>query len=163
MGANDGERQRSELSKNIIYLSRLHHQRVDALMEESELRGELSGCGQVPVLMELRRHGRMSQRQLAEKIRVTPATISGMLKRMERMGLIQRVTDPEDARVTLVSLTDLAYDKSRQAIWIFEEVDEKMAEGLTDEEFTLAMRLIRRMQQNLGGRPPQNEDEGERT
>ena len=35
MGANDGERQRSELSKNIIYLSRLHHQRVDALMEES--------------------------------------------------------------------------------------------------------------------------------
>ena len=51
----------------------------------------------------------------------------------------------------------------RQAIWIFEEVDEKMAEGLTDEEFTLAMRLIRRMQQNLGGRPPQNEDEGERT
>ena len=105
----------------------------------------------------------MSQRQLAEKIRVTPATISGMLKRMERMGLIQRVTDPEDARVTLVSLTDWGYDKSRQAIRIFEEVDEKMAEGLTDEEFTLAMRLIRRMQQNLGGRPPQNEDEGERT
>ena len=37
MGANDGERQRSELSKNIIYLSRLHQQRLDALMKESQI------------------------------------------------------------------------------------------------------------------------------
>jgi DNA-binding MarR family transcriptional regulator len=159
MVANDEERVRSELGKGVIYLSRLHRQRVDALMEERDPRREMSGCGQIPVLMELRHHGQLSQRQLAEKIRVTPATISGTLKRMERMGLIRRTADQQDARVTQVTLTDLGHEKSRQAISIFEEVDEQMAEGLSEQEFSMALSLIRRMQQNLGGRPPRDEEE----
>ena len=62
-------------------------------------------------------------------------------------------------RVTQVTLTDLGHEKSRQAISIFEEVDEQMAEGLSEQEFAMALSLIRRMQQNLGGRPPRDEEE----
>ena len=36
-------------------------------------------------------HGEMAQRRLAEEIRVTPATVCGTLKRMERAGLIERI------------------------------------------------------------------------
>lgn len=44
------------------------------------------GAGQVPILMELQRHGEMTQSALAEHVHVTPATMSGTLKRMERDG-----------------------------------------------------------------------------
>ena len=48
------------------------------------------GFGQAAILKVLSDHGEMAQRRLAEEIRVTPATVCGTLKRMERAGLIDR-------------------------------------------------------------------------
>jgi len=80
---------------------------VDEIAVDSGLLEETGlGSGQVPVLMELTRGGQLSQKELAERVHVTPATMSGLLKRMERSGFIRRTTDENDARVSLVELTE---------------------------------------------------------
>lgn len=56
------------------------------------------------ILEEHRRRG-MSQRELAEKMTSDPNTITSLLRRMERSGLIERRSDLRDKRARCVRLT----------------------------------------------------------
>ena len=138
--------ERVELVRQIIWLSRKHFQLNTAKLEDTGL-----GSGQIPVLLELERHGEMNQRALAEKVRVTPATISGMLKRMERAGFISRTADENDARVSLVRLTDEGRAQCEIAKRFFDETCCQMLEGLDSESLAQLKTLLTRIQDNLGG------------
>jgi len=71
------------------------------------------GVGQMPILLLLDERKTMTQRQIAEEIRVTPATICGTLKRMEKSGLVRRTADSGDGRVSCVSLTETGSECSK--------------------------------------------------
>ena len=76
---------RDEIATEIVHISRRLMQRTARAMESLNV-----GFGQAAILKVLSDHGEMAQRRLAEEIRVTPATVCGTLKRMERAGLIER-------------------------------------------------------------------------
>jgi len=44
--------------------------------------------------------------RIAELLHVHPSTLTGVLKRLERQGLIRRRSDPKDARRALVGITE---------------------------------------------------------
>lgn len=44
--------------------------------------------------------------RLAELLHLHPSTLTGILKRLERQGLLRRRADPQDARRSLLTLTD---------------------------------------------------------
>lgn len=138
--------ERVELVRQIIWLSRRHFQLCTSLLEETGL-----GSGQVPVLMELERHGELNQRELAEKTRVTPATMSGTLKRMEKAGFIQRTADENDARISRVRLTETGYAQCEKARSGFDSACHKILAGLDEESLALLKSLLTRIQDNLGG------------
>lgn len=54
-------------------------------------------------LATIERHGPLTPSRLAEIERVKRPTASRVLQRLEEEGLIERVTDPDDGRVALVS------------------------------------------------------------
>ncbi len=64
----------------------------------------------------LREHGplRLSQSELAERMSSDPNTIASLVRRMERQGLIQRHTPPEDRRAYDLVLQPAGYRKFRQ-------------------------------------------------
>ena len=107
------------------------------------------GVGQLPVLKLLGVHGIMTQRQLAAEIRVTPATICGTIKRMERAGLVQRSVDAEDGRVSCVSLTEAGQECYRQAVALSANSYCRMLEGFSEEERALLRDFVHRMGENL--------------
>ena len=72
---------RDEIATEIVHISRRLMQRTARAMESLNV-----GFGQAAILKVLSDHGEMAQRRLAEEIRVTPATVCGTLKRMERPG-----------------------------------------------------------------------------
>jgi DNA-binding MarR family transcriptional regulator len=47
----------------------------------------------------------VSQRDIAETLMLSAPTVTRMLQRMERSGLVERAADPDDARQTVVRLT----------------------------------------------------------
>lgn len=49
--------------------------------------------------------GRMTSKGLAEKVRLDPSTVAGILDRLEAKGLVVRKRDQSDRRVVLVDLT----------------------------------------------------------
>lgn len=135
-----------ELIRQMLWLARQHSQLNIARLEKYDL-----GIGQVAILLALERHGELNQRALAEHVRVTPATVSGTLKRMERAGYIRRTGDENDARVSLVRLTEEGEAQCAVAKRLFDETCCQMLEGMTPEDLTQFKRLLTRIQDNIGG------------
>ena len=79
----------------------LHHTRAHHLFETLGLYR-----GQPPVLFELWEQEGLTQKELAVRLGVTPATITKMLQRMEKAGFIQRKQDSGDQRISRVYLTE---------------------------------------------------------
>ena len=107
------------------------------------------GVGQLPILKLLDERATMTQRQLAEEVRVTPATICGTLKRMEKSGLVRREGDSGDGRVTCVSLTDAG---KRCCERLRTELDipyGRLFDGFSREELQRLYDFVERMGANL--------------
>lgn len=138
--------ERVEIIRQILWLSRKHFQLNTVQLEETGI-----GSGQIPVLLELERHGELNQRELAEKTRVTPATMSGTLKRMEKNGLIVRMADENDARISRVRLTEEGLIQCENAKRIFDATCYRMLEGLDEDSLAQLRSLLTRIQDNLGG------------
>lgn len=134
----------NQIASEIIHVARKLHQRSARAIENLNI-----GAGQLPILKVLSDSGTLTQRQIAEEIRVTPATICGTIKRMERSGLICRTASAEDARVSQVSLTEEGRRRSRQALQAIELPYGEMIEGFTGEECRLLRDFIHRIGENL--------------
>jgi MarR family transcriptional regulator, organic hydroperoxide resistance regulator len=57
------------------------------------------------VLRLIGRRGQAAPGDLAEILHVHPSSLTGVLRRLERAGLILRVTDPSDGRRAILTLT----------------------------------------------------------
>ncbi|MHB1355226.1 MAG: MarR family winged helix-turn-helix transcriptional regulator [Anaerolineae bacterium] len=121
-----------------------HHQRAHELLEIIGLYR-----GQPPVLYALWEQEGLTHRELAERLHITPATISRMLQRMEKTGFIRRRPDAKDQRVSRVYLTDAgrAIRIAVQAIWIQMEAD--TFTGFSSEELELLRSFLLRLRANL--------------
>ena len=89
-----------------------------------------------------------AQRDLAELLYISPASVANSLKSLERYGYIHREPG-QDARCNRIELTD----KGRQAVegcrTVFEEVTRQMLAGFTPEEQNQLLSFRRRMLHNL--------------
>lgn len=134
----------NSIAEEIIHVSRRLLQRGAQMMESINI-----GVGQVPILKLLSDNEVMPQRQIAEEIRVTPATICGTIKRMERAGLIQRSSNEHDGRVTCISLTDEGKSRTEQATQIIELSHRELLRGFSEAECRQMQGFLQRMGENL--------------
>jgi DNA-binding MarR family transcriptional regulator len=79
--------------------------------------------GQVALLVQIRRRPGIGVRELAALERISPAGMSGHVKRLERAGLVQRTADTGDLRRQGLSVTAagervLRSVRSRRTAWL---------------------------------------------
>jgi DNA-binding MarR family transcriptional regulator len=123
---------------------KLHHYNTHLMLRHQEVHQ-----GQPPLLFALSREDGQTHSELADKLRITPATVTVMLKRMEKNGLLIRRPDPQDQRKSRVFLTEkgrATLEEVRQALKISEN---HCFEGFTAEEKQILQQYILRMQANL--------------
>ncbi len=159
MHTNNSHDPKVKIIRQIIHLSRQHFQLCSSHLEETGI-----GSGQVPVLLELERHGELNQRELAEHTRVTPATMSGTLKRMEKAGLIARTADENDARISRVQLTEEGQAQCNNAHRGFDRACEQLLSVLDDAALETLGSLLTRIEDALPPasairRPPPSEED----
>lgn len=137
----------------LAQICHLHHSRAHTLLEAIGLYR-----GQPPVLKALWEQEGLTHTALAERLQVTPATITKMLQRMEKAGFIVRKPDAEDQRVSRVYLTEAgrAIQSQVQAVW--QRMERETFDGFTQEERALLHRFLQQIRENLkrvtGDRPP---------
>lgn len=109
-----------------------------------------------PLLMMLLQCGKENgeiptQRELAQAMLVSPAAIAMSLKSLERLGFVEKRTDPADQRRKRVTVTPKG-EAAVETCWsVLLEVDRKMMEGFSPKERRELERSHQRMLQNLMG------------
>lgn len=91
----------------------------------------------------------LSQQQLAERTFRDPPNTARILDRLQRKGLIIREPDPTDRRVQLVFLTEPGRRLRGTLIPLAEGVIDRGLAGLNQEERDVAVRVLKRVDQNL--------------
>ena len=122
----------------------LHHSRAHQLLEVLGLYR-----GQPPVLSALWEQEGPTQKELAEKLQNTPATITKMLQRMEKAGFIQRKPDEVDQRITRVYLTQAGRTVKGNLEAIWKQMESETFQGFTGQELEELRGYMLRMRANL--------------
>jgi len=94
----------SHYDESILRALRRIIRAVDLYSRQLSVRHSLTGP-QLVCMRQLDQSGPMTPGQLAREISLSPATISGILDRLERRGYLTRQRRPEDKRQVLVELT----------------------------------------------------------
>lgn len=92
----------------------------------------------------------LSQKALALAASIEQPTMAATLNRMERDGLIQRVTDPTDRRSSLVSLTEAASGKVQVVRQATDEVNALALSGLGEAERLAFLAMLAKIIAALG-------------
>jgi DNA-binding MarR family transcriptional regulator len=130
-------------------LKRLTH--VMAVEFERRLRAHNLTLAHWGVLRQLWQQEGKSQVELQERLSLEAATVTGLLQRMERAGLVQRKADPVDKRVQRVFLTEQGRALQSIVTPIAKEVNARACAGLSEDEQVFLMRLLARALHNFEG------------
>ena len=114
---------------------------------------ELAACGitvrEAQVLGWLYHKRDLAQCQLAQLLSVEPATLVGVLERMERDGLIRRVADRSDRRRRVIGLGQAAEEFAESVVECLARVCALAVQGLSPEEIDVLRELLKRTVDNL--------------
>jgi MarR family transcriptional regulator for hemolysin len=104
---------------------------------------------QAQVLGCLALEGRLSQTDLAERMRIEPPTLVGILDRMERDGWIRRGGDTKDRRKKLVEATAAAKPAWSKIVAVAKRVRARATRGMTSSQLAQLRKLLSVVQANL--------------
>ena len=108
--------------------------------------------GKAPIICLLAKHGgKMSQLELSTYFDLKPGSLSEILSKIERKGLIERTRNPEDRRQLLIKLTDAGVEAAAKdqaaRIWF----REKAFAALTPEEQLQLADMLERIRETWEG------------
>ncbi len=142
------EQDQSALEWLFRILDRMHH---NCMKAEFNKRG-LSEASHPAILFVLKHEINdtlASQKEIADLIGISPATVAISIKRMERSGLIQKVADPNDLRRNLITITEKGLTLLAECEKAIDDIDVGMFKGFSSEERQLLKTFYMKMIHNL--------------
>ena len=101
------------------------------------------------ILMHLARADKLpSQKELADRLDVTPAAVTGALKKIEADGYVDR-TLGHDNRYNELRITEKGRELVKRTRKLFSEVDSSLFDGFTDEELDTYISCLEKLQANI--------------
>jgi DNA-binding MarR family transcriptional regulator len=126
---------------------------VISRMQRAQMNEALSAigvyAGQEMFLWHLWRQDGLTQSQLVERLCVQPSTVSKMLDRLEKAGLVMRQSDPGDCRASRVYLTEQGRRSQDVVGKVWKDIEQRLTEGMSLEERLLLRRLLLQIYENL--------------
>jgi MarR family transcriptional regulator, organic hydroperoxide resistance regulator len=128
----------------VLQVHKAHRQLAEAALNKLGVH-----TGQEMILLQLWIEEGIPQSQLAASMEVEPPTATKMLQRMERAGLIERRTDPMDARVSRVYLTERGRALEQPVLDVWKQLETQTVADLSLTEQALLHRLLMQVLTNL--------------
>lgn len=119
----------NQLYRNFQRLSNQMHRLAVNIMQDGDVHP-----GQARLLRLLLEHDGATQKELADLIFVRPASMTGMLQRLEEQGWIFRSPNPEDKRSSVVHLTPEGKEKAEELDQYRDQHSDSLFSVLTEEE-----------------------------
>ena len=127
-------------------LNRGYHSKMMKIAQELDL-----SVGQPNVLVYLNRKGTATQRDICNFMQVRPATMTDVLQRMEKAGLVLRKRSEEDQRKIYVSLTAKGEKKSVEFLKKEMLLEKEVFHGFTNQEKLDFLQYFVKITKNMNG------------
>lgn len=105
--------------------------------------------GQPMILEYIKEHDLCTQKELADSLHISPASVATSIKRLEKSGFVKRSTDKDDTRKNRLSLTYKGLKTLADFRFICDETDKKMFQGFSEAECELLCNFLQRLYNNL--------------
>lgn len=136
--------QRARAVDMMIRTDHMHRALIDSRVREIGIHRT-----QHRILMHLARHDRLpSQKELATHLDITPAAVTGTLKKLERDGYVTRMLG-QDNRFNELMITKKGRELVKLTRSLFSEADNSMFEGFSEEELSAYLACLEKMQANI--------------
>lgn len=122
----------------------LYRQNIDVMLQPFGV-----SAGQSPLLSLLLKKDGQFQKDLAQQLGVKPSSLTTMLNRMERSGLLRREKSDTDQRACRVYLTKKGRHISKKMQAVIRFINERNLAGFRGEEKLLLLRLLEQMDANM--------------
>jgi DNA-binding MarR family transcriptional regulator len=138
----------AERDKSIGYLV---HEVARLLRRRFEDEARIHGLTlpQWRAMIEILRNEQITQVALAACIDTDPMTVSGILDRLEKRGLIQRYADPIDSRAKRARLTEAGLSLVDTARDVGRSMYENALSGVSETDREITSNALRRIRENL--------------
>ena len=90
----------------------------------------------------------LSQKELADRLSITPAAVTGILKRLEAEKYIER-RPSSDSRYNEISITDKGRDTVEHTRQTFGSADRALFDDFSDEELEVYVKCLEKIQNNI--------------
>ncbi|WP_031166328.1 MarR family winged helix-turn-helix transcriptional regulator [Streptomyces durhamensis] len=138
------EAARSEVLGQLMTVGRTHSA-VTVMFHSAVAAKQGLNATEEKTLDLLQRHGPLTAKELAELTGLAPASVTGLLDRLETKGFVRRVKHPTDKRRVLVELNQ---DKLAELAVFFEDWARDIAEACEEfstEELRTVIRFLSAM------------------
>lgn len=133
-----------DLEQLFIKVGKAHRYLAGQLLDQHDIHR-----GQPPLLYALSKQDGQTNSELAGCLEVTPATITNMVKRMEKAGLVKRQRDAADERLIRVLLTEHGRDLFARVDDTLREINKIAFGNFSEEEKREMLQLLEKMLGNL--------------
>ena len=133
-----------ELTGTIIRMQALLHRRLMEGLAETEL-----STGQPKVLAYLKAHEGSCQKEIAAACQLEPGSLTVLLNRMEKQGMLERRMEGNNRRSRHIYLSDNGRQLAALVAADFQAVEKLAFSGISSEESAAFERICRRIIDNL--------------
>lgn len=132
------------------------------LLLRQRVEGELSSIGvhhgQARVLFFLSHESNSTQADIARGLGLSRATVTNMLKPLEKSAWISRQTDPETNRAIRVCLTSEGRRLSKRVATIWSRIEKELRQDVSESERLALLKHMESFRRILGGCEPGSRD-----
>lgn len=115
------------------------------LIIDNDLKNSGISEGQLEYFITISENEGINQKELAECLGVGKPSVTKAIKKLERVGYIKRVPDETDSRNLKLFLTEHGHEIVSDFIDTINIINQKLMEGLSDEELELFEDITRRI------------------
>jgi DNA-binding MarR family transcriptional regulator len=139
-----------EAMLSLLRTVRVHRTAVSRQLEALDLQVGMTGA-RFTLLMTLyfSRDSLLAQNEISRELNVSRTNITNLIDGLERDGLVERVPNPSDRRVSYARLTPSGRDVCVTLMPPMTDLMESALTGFSDEEKSQITRFLYRMQRNI--------------
>lgn len=119
------------------FAKHLHRKRIEAIINELGLFD-----GQFPILDVLDELGTASQKEVANKLHVSAASMTNSVKRLEKNGYLTCIVSSKDRRSHQLSLTEKGKEARRFCVEHFDQSDHAIMKGIAQNELEIFEKVL---------------------
>ena len=105
--------------------------------------------GQYPLLNHLNSNPEANQQELAAMLFVSPASVAQSTKRLQKAGLLEKETDPQNLRKNRLRVTEAGQEAVFSVRQVVDALDQRKFTGFSEAEMESLSGMMERMIVNL--------------